>query len=511
MSNFMISPEWHSLDAIYAAIQQQQHIQLSTTAAEKVKICRAYLDNKIANSDQAFYGINTGFGYMCNVVIPKKDISNLQRNLLLSHACGMGAEVPQEITRLMLLLKVQSLSYGYSGTSLVTVQRLIDFLNHGITPVVYEMGSLGASGDLAPLSHLSIPLIGEGKVYYGNKKQTSAAVLAQLGLSPIQLQSKEGLALINGTQFMGAYGVYCLHRAKHLIQAANFIAAMSIDAFGGHISPFYAPLHQIRQQSGQAICAKNIRQFLAGSTIMAQAKEEVQDPYSFRCVPQVHGASTQAIAHIHEVFENEINSVTDNPNIFVAEDRIVSGGNFHGQPLALSLDYLALSLSELGNISERRTYKLVGGSRGLPSALIADSGLNSGFMIPQYTAASLVSQNKQYCSPASADSITSSRGQEDHVSMGANAATKCYKVVQNLENILAIEFLVAAQALDFRRRQYDVPVRSSAIIEAIHHAYRKAVPFLVEDRYLYEDMQASLQFLRNDLPGLLSDYSLALK
>lgn len=468
-----------------------QKIALSEEAKKSIVACREYLDKKMASQKEPIYGINTGFGSLCNVVIPGEELEKLQRNLVMSHSCGTGEEVPQEVVKLMLLLKIQALAYGKSAVQLVTVERLVDFFNLGILPIVYQQGSLGASGDLAPLAHMSLPLLGLGEVYYKNKKQPAADVLKELNLKTVQLKSKEGLALLNGTQFMSAYGVWCLLQTKKLSTAADVIAALSIDAFDGRIDPFKPHIHSIRPHAGQMKTADNILKLLQNSEFIKRKKEHVQDPYSFRCVPQVHGASKDTFEYVSKVFFTEINSVTDNPTVFPDEDEVISGGNFHGQPLALALDFLAIALAELGNISERRTYQLIGGLRGLPPFLVAKPGLNSGFMIPQYTAASIVSQNKQLCSPASVDSIVSSNGQEDHVSMGANAATKCYKVVENLQRILAIELLNASQALEFRR-----PGKSSPEIEKLISNYRKQVPFVDEDKILFTEIEKTVQFIK---------------
>ncbi len=467
-------------------------LQLKLSAQSKAKIakCRKYLDQKLKNLGSPVYGINTGFGALYNKSISHDDLGALQRNLVMSHACGTGEEVPKEIVKLMLLLKIQGLSYGNSGVQVETVQRLIDFFNHDILPVVYQQGSLGASGDLAPLAHLSLPLIGEGEVYYEGKKQTAKAVLKKINWKPIQLQSKEGLALLNGTQFMSAYGVWCVMQSFNLARLADIIGATSLDAYDGRIEPFDPLLHQVRAHNGQQEVAAHMNELLKGSQLIKRKKEHVQDPYSFRCIPQVHGASRDAIHYAAMVMETEINSVTDNPTVFPDEDKIISGGNFHGQPLALALDFLAIALAELGSISERRTYLLISGQRGLPPFLVADPGLNSGFMIPQYTAAGIVSQNKQLCTPSSVDSITSSNGQEDHVSMGANAATKAFRVVENIKTILSIELLNAAQAMEFRR-----PVKSSAVIEKLIADYRKEVSFMKQDRILFTDIQKTREFL----------------
>jgi histidine ammonia-lyase len=464
---------------------------LSEVSKKSIRDCRNYLDDKLKNNNAPIYGINTGFGALYNVIIPNKDIEQLQENLVKSHACGMGEEVPQEIVKLMLLLKIQSLSYGKSGVQLQTVERLCDFINHKIYPVVYQQGSLGASGDLAPLAHLCLPLLGLGKVNYKGSQLDTAAVFAQKGFTPIRLQSKEGLALLNGTQFMSAYGIYNLITAHRLSKTADIITAISLDAFDGRIDPFKDHLHTIRAHPGQLQTAQVIRKTLEGSNIIKREKKHVQDPYSFRCAPQVHGATKDTLNYVTTVFETEINSVTDNPTIFQEEDEILSGGNFHGQPLALALDFLCIAMAELGSISERRTYLLISGQRDLPPFLAAKAGLNSGFMITQYTAASIVSQSKQLCTPASVDSIVSSNGQEDHVSMGANAATKCLQVILNTEKILAIELLNAAQALEFRR-----PLTSSATVEKIVSQLRITVPFMKEDEIVFELMQATQYFLR---------------
>lgn len=472
-------------------ISANSKLELSEDAVKKINRCREYLDNKMQDNDEAFYGINTGFGALYNKKISNADLSQLQYNLVCSHACGTGDEVPGDLVKLMLLLKIQGLSYGNSGVQLETVQRLIDFYNNDVLPVVYEQGSLGASGDLAPLAHLSLPLVGLGEVLYKGEKKSAADVLNQYNWQPIKLKSKEGLALLNGTQFMSAYGTYCVMQAQRLSAIADVVGALSLEGFDGRIEPFHHLIQQVRPHAGQIATAINFRELLKGSEIITHPKQHVQDPYSFRCIPQVHGASKDAINYVAQTFFNEINSVTDNPTIFPEQDLIISAGNFHGQALALSMDFLAIALSELGNISERRTYQLISGQRGLPPFLVANPGLNSGFMIPQYTAASIVSQNKQLCTPASVDSIVSSNGQEDHVSMGANAATKLVRVVKNTERILAIELMNAAQALEFRR-----PLKTSAKLESFFAAYRTHVAFVKEDRLLFEDIKKSIQFVQ---------------
>src|SRR6478735_598528 len=485
-----ISSDILSLEQLQEIVVQHKKLALSEEAKVNIQKCRDYLDNKMKSHSEPIYGINTGFGSLYNIKISNENLSQLQENLVKSHACGTGEEVPQEIVRLMLLLKIQSLSYGNSGVQLVTVERLVDFYNNGIYPVIYNQGSLGASGDLAPLAHLSLPLLGEGEVNYNDKRLHAKEILAQFGWEPIVLQSKEGLALLNGTQFMSSYGAYILMKATKYSYLADLIGTISLEGFDGRIEAFNELIHYIRPHKGQVVTAKRISEFLEGSEIISQKKLHVQDPYSFRCMPQVHGASKDAIDYVRKVFKTEINSVTDNPNIFIETDQIISGGNFHGQPLALALDFLAIALSELGSISERRTYQLISGLRSLPPFLVNNPGLNSGFMIPQYTAASIASQNKQLCTPASADSIVSSNGQEDHVSMGANGATKALRILDNLERILAIELITASQALHFRR-----PLKTSPFLEEFVDTFRQVVPFIDTDRLLHYDIEKTVVFL----------------
>jgi len=488
---------FNNTDVDFADIKQLLHnrqtVCIGEHSKERITACRTYLDNKLSASGGLFYGINTGFGYLQNVAINHDQLEELQSNLIQSHACGMGEMVPEDIVRLMLLFKIKSLAFGHSGVQLETVQRLVDLYNSDVLPVVYTQGSLGASGDLAPLSHLCLPILGLGKVKYKGEVKDSLEVLNLLGLQPLQLKSKEGLALINGTQFMSAYGMYCLNKSYELIKWADLITAISLDAFDASVQPYNPAIHQIRSHEGQVETAKIILEHLTGSEIAGSDKKQVQDPYSFRCIPQVHGATKDTFHFVLNTFIKEINSVTDNPNIFPEEDLILSGGNFHGQPLALGLDYLAIAMAEIGSISERRTFQLLSGQRNLPLFLVKNPGLHSGFMIPQYTAAGIVSENKQLCTPASVDSITSSNGQEDHVSMGANAATKCFKVIDNIEKVLAIELMTAIQAIEFRR-----PLKSSSIIETIVADYRKIVSFNSEDRILHHDLIASVNFLRTN-------------
>ena len=487
----IISKEFLAIDEIGRILREGEKIELGAEAKEAIIKCREYLDSKMEDIGRPVYGVTTGFGSLCNITIAQDDLSKLQHNLVKSHACGIGAKLRPEIVRLMLLLKVQSLSYGHSGAQLETIQRLVDMYNNDILPVVYEQGSLGASGDLAPLAHLCLPIIGMGRVLYKGEEREAAELWKELGWEPVPLKSKEGLALLNGTQFMSAHAVWSLLQAERLSRWADRIAAMSIDAYDGRIEAFYPQTHRVRPHKGQVSTAENILNLLEGSEIIRGAKKHVQDPYSFRCIPQVHGATKDTIEYVKGVIEVEINSVTDNPTVFPDEDMIISAGNFHGQPIALPMDMLTLAMSELANISERRIYKLISGQRGLPSFLVAKPGLNSGFMIPQYTAASIVSQSKGLCFPASADSIPSSQGQEDHVSMGANAATKLVRVIENTEKVLAIELMNAAQALQFRR-----PLHSSPAIEQIFSDFRSVVPFVEDDCYFHPLIEKSIEFIR---------------
>lgn len=491
-----INAEWLTIAHVNKILRKDYKLALSDDAKQRIIRCREYLDKKMENAGRPIYGVTTGFGSLCNISVDKENLSQLQKNLMMSHACGTGTRVPSEIVKLMLFFKAQSLSYGHSGVQLVTVERLIDMFNNNIIPVVYEQGSLGASGDLSPLAHMCLPLLGLGHVEVDGKVVESADIMDKMGWKPIKLCSKEGLALLNGTQFMSAYGVYSIINTLRLSRWADSIGAMSLDAFDGRLEPFEHNVHAIRPHNGQIETARNIRNILAGSEIIQQPKKHVQDPYSFRCIPQVHGASKDAIAYAARVLETEINSATDNPTVFPDTDEIISAGNFHGQPIALAMDFLAIAVAELGNISERRIYRIISGARNLPNFLVANSGLNSGFMIPQYTAASIVSQSKGLCWPASCDSIPSSQGQEDHVSMGSNAATKLWKVVQNTERVLAIELMNAAQALEFRR-----PLRSSKPIEDIFTAYRTVVPFIDNDTVMYPYIAASIKFLNEHEPA----------
>ena len=486
-----ISPKpltWELMDDL---INSQYKLELSKESVEIISKCRNYLDAKMENESTPIYGITTGFGSLCNRTISKDELSQLQNNLVMSHACSTGDEVAPEIVKLMLFLKAHALSLGHSGVQVDTVQRIIDFYNNDILPVVYDRGSLGASGDLAPLSNLFLPLIGMGEVRHNGKIRPAEDVLKEMNWKPIELRSKEGLALLNGTQFMSSHGVYAMVKTFKIAKIADIIGAVSLEAFDGRIDPFHANIQNVRPHQGQIETARNLRKILEGSELIARPKKHVQDPYSFRCMPQVHGASKDAINYVAGVLLTEINSVTDNPTIWPDEDLIISGGNFHGQPLAITFDFLAIALAELANISERRTAQLILGLRGLPEFLVANPGLNSGFMIPQYAAAAMVSQNKQLCTPASVDSIVSSNGQEDHVSMGANAATKLLRVIDNVERILAIELFDAAQALEFRR-----PAKSSPYIEEFIADYRQIVPFVKIDKIMYKEMDKTVEFIR---------------
>jgi histidine ammonia-lyase len=487
-----ISPADLSLEQILEIVQNNIKLSLSDESIKLIRQCRDYLDHKLQNNSSPIYGITTGFGSLHNKTISSDQLNKLQENLVMSHACGTGDIVREEIVRLMLLLKIHGLSYGKSGVQVETVQRLIDFFNEGITPVVYEQGSLGASGDLAPLAHLVLPLLGMGEVIYKGERGEAGSILKKTGLAPVGLRSKEGLALLNGTQFMSAYGAYIIAKAERLSKVADVTSAISLDAYDGRPDPFFECVQAIRPHRGQKTTADAFRNMLEGSQLISRPKDHIQDPYSFRCIPQVHGASKDAISYARTVILTEINSVTDNPTIFPDLDLIISGGNFHGQPLALIFDHLAIALAELGSISERRVYRLIAGQRDLPEFLVANPGLNSGFMIPQYTAASIVSQNKQLCTPCSVDSIPSSNEQEDHVSMGANGATRLLRIAENLEKILSIELFTAIQALEFRR-----PLKSSDYIENIVKSFRTSIPFITDDKVMYNDIARSLEFVRN--------------
>lgn len=492
METYKIGLENLNLDTIQFILENDIKLELSIEANERIRKCREYLNRKLENNNDPIYGITTGFGSLCNVQISSNDLTRLQENLVMSHACGTGDEVKGDIVKIMLLLKAHALSSGNSGVQIQTVQRLLDFYNNDILPVIYEQGSLGASGDLAPLAHLSLPLLGLGEVKVSGKIVPAKKVLKEFGWQPISLKSKEGLALLNGTQFMSSHAVYILLKARRISYLADITGALSLEAYNGKLDPFYEQLHIIRPHKGQLETAHNFRSLLKGSKLINAEGKKVQDPYSFRCIPQVHGAVKDTIRYAEEVVLTEINSVTDNPTIFPDEDLVLSGGNFHGEPLAFVLDFLSIAMAELGNISERRIYRLISGQRDLPEFLVANPGLNSGFMIPQYTAASIVSQNKQLATPSSVDSITSSNEQEDHVSMGANGATKALKVITNLQRIIAIELFTAAQALDFRGL-----INTSPFLQAFVSEYRRSVPFIKDDTIMYTEIAKSIEFIEN--------------
>lgn len=477
-------------DLIERILNDGAKLYLSDEARVKIQKCRDYLDRKTDENTVPIYGVTTGFGSLCNKHISAEELTTLQENLVKSHSCSVGTPVDKTIVKLMLLLKAHALSLGFSGVQVQTVERILDFYNNDIYPVVFDRGSLGASGDLAPLANLFLPLIGEGEVIYKDKRIKGSEVLNIFGWKPIRLESKEGLALLNGTQFMSANGIKALIDGWHMVKCFDLFGAMSLEAFDGRIEPFWAQIQMVRPHPGQIETGAVFRKLLEGSEIISREKEHVQDPYSFRCIPQVHGAVKDAMIHVTRVLHTEINSVTDNPTVFPDEDLVISGGNFHGEPLALAFDYMGVALAELGNISERRVAQLILGLRGLPEFLVAKPGLNSGFMIPQYAAASMVSQNKMYAWPASCDSIVSSNGQEDLVSMGANSATKLHKIIDNLKYIAAIELMNAAQGLDFRR-----PLRSSEYIENFLRDYRREVPFVEEDVVMEDYIARTMAFL----------------
>lgn len=471
---------------------QPLRVTLSDTACQNIEASRRRLD-ALAAGDDPIYGVNTGFGHLCTKRIGGDQLDRLQENLLLSHAVGVGPDTPDEIVRLMLLLKIQALSIGYSGVRLSTVQTLARMLSSDLIPVVPTRGSLGASGDLAPLAHMVLPLIHRGTVRRDDHVVSSADAMPEAGIEQIQLDSKEGLALINGTQFCAAYAAGIVVRALRLIRHADAIASISLEALRGSIKPFDERLNALRPHQGAIDTAANVRMMMADSRILESHADcqKVQDPYSLRCVPQVHGATRQAVTHAAEVVNIEINAVTDNP-VVIDDSTVISGGLFHAQPLAIVLDYLAIALAELASISERRIYLLLSGHDELPTLLMRETGINSGFMLPQYTAAALVSENKVLCHPASVDSIPTSLGQEDHVSMGATAATKAWDVVGNVETVLAIEMMCAAQALDYR-----APIEPGAGVKVAHQVIREHIAHAEEDRLFAEDIQHSLELVRS--------------
>ena len=467
---------------------------INEAATSNIRRSQQNVEAIVANN-KTVYGVNTGFGILANTKISEEDTATLQHKILQSHSVGVGDPIPEEIARIMLISKVHALAKGFSGVRLETIERIIWHIENDVIPVVPEKGSVGASGDLAPLAHLFLPLIGLGEVFYKGTRYKAQAVLDKFKLSPLQLGPKEGLALINGTQFILAYAVKGVQRLHNCLEAADIIGAMSLEALTGTKAPFDQRLHELRPFNGNKLVAQRLRILLKESAIMQSHVDcgRVQDPYSLRCMPQVHGASRNAWLHLKELTEIELNSVTDNPVIFSSDDTI-SGGNFHGQPLALPLDYCCFAAAEVGNISDRRCYLLLEGKWGLPMLLMKDVGLNSGFMIPQYTTAALVTENKTMCFPSSADSIPTSLGQEDHVSMGSISGRKLNRVLDNLEYILAIELLSACQAIEFRR-----PLKSSEILEAAHDYVRQSVSFAQEDRIFADDI--------NKIKGIISDFS----
>ena len=495
MSNkhFQISQNDLTISDIESILKENLKLKLDQQTEKKVSSNRLYLDQKLENSDVLHYGINTGFGSLCNKVISSGELRKLQVNLVRSHACGLGKEVDNEMVKIMMLLKIQSLSRGYSGITLTTLKRLIYFFNHDIFPIVYEQGSLGASGDLAPLAHMSLALIGEGFVSYNNKLISAEQIHIDLKIDPILLETKEGLALLNGTQFMSAYAVHAALDVSRLFDHSTKISALSLDAYNCQLSPFNPELHALRPYHGQQYISAEILKLLSESDIVKVKDKDVQDPYSFRCIPQVHGASYDVFIDFKQKVEIEINSVTDNPVIIDDKNQIISGGNFHGQPLAYIMDFLTIAIAELGSISERRVYKLISGTRGLPAFLVQNPGLNSGLMIPQYTAASIVSKNKILCQPASVDSIESSNGQEDHVSMGSISAVKLKEVIENVQRILSIELLVASQAFGFRSTRKTSPSLTNLI-----ENFSNEVPFIEEDTVMHDLMVKSEEFLNRN-------------
>lgn len=492
MSVHLISNDFLSIDHIEELLEKGRTLTLSSVSKDQILSCYQYLQNKLNQDHTPIYGVNTGFGSLCNVIIDKDQLATLQKNLICSHACGTGNELPESVVKLMLLLKIQSLSYGHSGVKPETIERLIYFYNNDITPIVYEYGSLGASGDLAPLAHLSLPLIGLGQVRYQGETLTTQQLYERLHLQPLPLAPKEGLALLNGTEFMKALGVQIVIELRKLLLWTDIIAAMSIDAFDCRLEPFHPLIQKIRPHTGQISTASRILKLLQGSEIASQPKINVQDPYSFRCIPQVHGAVHELIENATETIQTEINGVSDNPNIFAHEDLIISGGNFHGQEIAIALDMMAIGMAHLAGISERRTYQLQSGKRGLPAFLIYDAGLQSGLMILQYTAAGLVNEMRHQAIPHSLDSIPSCNGQEDFVSMGANAGIKCYKTVTNLRKVLSIEMIHAYQGLSFRK-----PLKTSPYLSDILAEYEKVVPPIIQDRIFSNDLLITEHFLTN--------------
>jgi len=492
----MVDSKWWKLEDVYSRLDSIPSPEMDADVSYRVEKCHKYLLDRIASKGDTIYGVNTGFGSLANTRVKNEQLADLQRRILISHACGVGEEVPTEVVRAMMLLKAKALGQGHSAVAPATIQRIMDMLAEDIIPVVPRHGSLGASGDLAPLAHMVIPMIGEGMVRIKGGDPIHAS---ETGLEPLELGPKEGLALINGTQLMLGYGVMAIRRIERLMNWADAIGAMSLESWSGLASPFDDDVHRIRNQEGAREVAFSIRRWLEGSERMKTPRDYVQDPYSFRCIPQVHGASRDVLKAAVELFENEVNAVTDNPLVFPDSDKVISGGNFHGQPLALALDRLALATHEWASISERRTFKLMGGTRGLPAFLAENPGLNSGFMIAQYTAASLVSLNKQLVTPSSADNADSSNGQEDHVSMGANAAIKLWDVIAQSEQVLAIEALCSAQASDLLD-----DAAMSPRLNALKSSLRQSAPYISEDVYMKPMLDKVLNWMRNSTPESIS-------
>lgn len=497
MAVFTINKDFLGICDLSEIQVSKQKIEISPEVKAQVDKNRQYLNNKLETGDEAIYGINTGFGSLCDTIIPKSELEELQVNLVRSHSCGTGPYIDTDIVGYILILKIKSLSFGYSGVRPILLEQLARFYNEGIFPRIHEQGSLGASGDLAPLAHMALGLMGEGEVEYKDEITNAANLLGNLGIEPIKLSAKEGLALLNGTQFMLAHLTHCLIESYKLWNAAHSIAALSLEGYNCRTNPFFEGLSDIRPHQGQVKSATKMRAILADSGLQKAVGQAVQDPYSFRCIPQVHGATFTTMQHCRRVAETEINSVTDNPVVFNKEDEIISGGNFHGQELAFALDFLGIAMSELASISERRSYLLLSGNRGLTPYLTPKPGTRSGFMIPQYTAASIVSQNKQLATPSSVDSIPSSNGQEDHVSMGANGATKCKKIIDNVRTVLAIELMIAAQAWDQRSN-----LEKSSHTKKLMTAYRQEVSRLEEDRILAVDIEKSVAFVKKYFTAL---------
>ena len=482
-----------TIEQVIAVARHNEQVRISEPAKEKINRARAYVDEKLAQK-AVIYGLTTGFGKFSDTFVPEQETAALQRNLIISHACGMGAPLPREVVRGAMLLRCNALARGNSGIRLSTLETLLAMLNRGVHPVIPEKGSLGASGDLAPLAHIVLVMLGEGEAEYQGTVMPGKRVMELAGIAPVELAAKEGLALINGTQIMTAIACGVVYDAVQLAKTADIAAAMTCEAQLGILSAFDPEVHALRGQQGQMLTAQNLLRLLDGSRLaFAHNPEKVQDAYSIRCVPQIHGASRDAIRYVWDIVSREINAVTDNPLIFPEADKVISGGNFHGQPVALAMDFLGIALSEYANVSERRLERMVNPalSNGLPAFLTKYGGVHSGFMITQYAAASMVSENKVYAHPASVDSIPSSANQEDHVSMGGNAATKTVKVAENVERILAIELMNAAQAIDLQR-----PTKTSPYLEEFLKEFRSIVPFNGQDRVMYKDIDAATEFLK---------------